>query len=386
MKFSTEAGDVNVVPIDLLILQLTEFCNLDCKYCYLPNRSSTAKMSPEVIEKAIENAFTLSIQDRPFSIVFHAGEPLLADKSMFLHAINAARKFASKEVYAKFNVQTNAMFIDEEWCQIFKHGPIQVGVSIDGPPVVHDAYRVDRRGRGTYEKVKIGIELLRAHNINFHAISVLTDQAYKRPDELYGFFKTLAPTGVCFNVDEIDGSNEKSTTYSVSESVVRDFWRSLSDSWFADNSRIAVRELSALFDYLSRGPTSKARDQFNQTNCPFGIVTVAANGDFSTFSPELMALSGTRSGRFVYGNVKTNKYEEIFKNEKFLKDLQEIQLGVKACEAECEYFAACGGGCPSNKYAETGKMSVAATKHCHFSKKIVIEEFMKCVEKRLEIG
>lgn len=386
MNIVTKAGEINVIPIDLLILQVTEFCNLDCKYCYLPNRSSTAAMTPEVLENAIEHAFSLSVQDKPFTIVFHAGEPLLADKSLFLHAIDFARKFASKSVHANFNVQTNGMFIDEEWCRIFQHGPIQVGVSIDGPQAINDANRIDRRGRGSFAKVKAGIDLLRANNINFHAISVLTEVAYQNPRGMYEFFKELSPTGVCFNVDEIDGANAKSTTYSTSETAVRNFWQTISDSWLADGSRVAIRELNALFDYLSRGPSSKARDQFNQTNCPFGIITVAANGDFSTFSPEFMALPVKHGDRFVYGNVLRDRYEDVLNSAKFLNDLSEITLGVNACNTECEYFAICGGGCPSNKYAEAGSMAVSTTKHCHFSKKIVIEEFMRCVENRLENG
>ena len=63
--------------VELLIIQGTPFCNIDCGYCYLPNRSDKSKISIETIEKTMERLFESDLVRSDFSIVWHCGEPLV---------------------------------------------------------------------------------------------------------------------------------------------------------------------------------------------------------------------------------------------------------------------------------------------------------------------
>jgi uncharacterized protein len=113
---------------------------------------------------------------------------------------------------------------------------------------------------------------------------------------------------------------------------------------------------------------------------PLAIINVDVDGNFSSFSPELLGMKHESYGDFILGNFLQSGIEELKQSPKFQRMTQEIQAGVKACQASCDYFHFCGGGAPSNKLFENGSFHSAETLHCRMTKKVVTDIVMKRME------
>jgi uncharacterized protein len=108
---------------------------------------------------------------------------------------------------------------------------------------------------------------------------------------------------------------------------------------------------------------------------------VTTEGEFSTFSPELIDVKSERLTDFILGNVRDGIRAAI-DSAKFGRLHNEIAAGVQACLAECPYFALCGGGAPSNKYFENGRFDTTETDYCRSMKKAVSEVVLAGLETR----
>src|SRR5262245_4756633 len=160
-------------PLELLVLQPTPFCNINCSYCYLPNRQSTRRMSPETLDRIFRWVFDSGLVREPFTLLWHAGEPLVLPVSFYEIALDLLSKHNAAKVPVLQSFQTNATLIDPGWCEFLRHTDIFLGVSVDGPEFLHDRHRRTRQGRGTLDRVLRGIHLLHEHDIPFHVITVL---------------------------------------------------------------------------------------------------------------------------------------------------------------------------------------------------------------------
>ena len=129
--------------IDLLVIQASPFCNIDCKYCYLPDRQLTKKISSETIIKILENIISDKLVNQHLSIVWHAGEPLSLNINYFEGLLKTVKQTAdANSLKVSHSIQTNGMLINDEWCRIINEYDISIGISIDGPSFLHDINRV----------------------------------------------------------------------------------------------------------------------------------------------------------------------------------------------------------------------------------------------------
>ena len=360
--------------VNLLILQATSFCNIDCRYCYLADRSVKGRMSAETLEAVISALLKENLLGDEITINWHAGEPLVPGVDFYRDAAARLQRLGSTGTRVIHSIQTNATLIDDEWCDFFRTHEIRVGVSLDGPAEINDAYRVDRRGRGTYERVMAGLACMRAGRIPFSVITVLTDRNIDRPDELYDFYVASGIRVVGFNIEETEGVNR------VSSAAGRDFTarfesflRRIQQRADADN-KVRIRELDQF-----RRRIRERRDPRSDQTIPLSILTVTTAGDFSTYSPELIDVQSERLGDFIIGNVRDG-IRAALSSEKFRRVRAEIDAGVNACQAECQYFALCGGGAPSNKYFENGRFDTTETDYCRAMKKAVAEVVLSRLE------
>src|SRR5258708_28330732 len=122
-------------PLELLVLQPTPFCNLDCSYCYLPDRQSTRQMSAEVLEQTFEWAFSSGLVRAPFTLLWHAGEPLVMPVSFYEGALVLLEKHNRCGVPVQQSFQTNGTLIDEAWGDFVLARAAPLGASADGPPL-----------------------------------------------------------------------------------------------------------------------------------------------------------------------------------------------------------------------------------------------------------
>ena len=123
------------------------------------------------------------------------------------------------------------------------------------------------------------------------------------------------------------------------------------------------------------GPGSRT-----QENKPWAIVNVDCDGNFSTYSPELLGLSGPRYGSFALGNVARDSLEDAIASERFRVLEADIARGVELCRQSCPYFAFCGGGAPANKYFENGTFASTETLFCRLHKQVCLDVTLERLE------
>jgi uncharacterized protein len=371
-------------PLDLLVLQPTPFCNLDCSYCYLPDRNSKRKMAPAVLERIFERVFSSDLVRERFTVVWHAGEPMVLPIGFYKDALRTIAEYNGANsrdcATVTHSIQTNGVLIDREWCDFIKRNQINIGVSVDGPDFLHDAFRKTRRGAGTHRRVMNGIRLLNEHQIPFHVISVLTGDSLDYPDELYDFYVENEIHQLGFNIEEVEGPHQKSSLQAgeIFERYVRfmsRFFDLVNDGGF----EIQMREFgSTIAAVLQAG-----RDDvpLSHETAPFGIISVDCDGNFSTFSPELLGLSSPHYGDFALGNVARDSFESAANSSKFLAMSGDIAAGIQRCQATCEYFRFCGGGAPVNKYFENGSFASTETMFCRLTRKAMVDVILEKLDR-----
>src|SRR5262245_58648685 len=103
-------------PLELLVVQPTPFCNINCSYCYLPDRQSTRRMSQATLEATFRWVFASGLAPQPFTLLWHAGEPLVLPVAYYEEATELLRRHNEGQLPVRQSFQTNATLLDAEWC------------------------------------------------------------------------------------------------------------------------------------------------------------------------------------------------------------------------------------------------------------------------------
>ena len=368
-------------PINLVVIQPTPFCNLDCDYCYLPNRHLKERLSLDLIEPIFKEILTSPFVGDFLDICWHAGEPLAVpisyDQEVFKRIEIANEKYNSKQVPIYHSIQTNGILINQAWCDFFKESNMCVGVSIDGPDLLHDVHRKTPTGLGTHEGVMRGIRYLQKNDIYFNIIGVITQESLNYPDEIVNFFWENGIDEVAFNMEETEGINETSSLDKVGTEekdyqFMKRFWELTSQT----NDQFQVREFEAVCGLICENQRLAKTDM----NHPFAILNIDYLGNFSTFEPELLSVDIKPYGKLILGNVLRDSLESVCHSEKFKQIYQDMIKGVNSCRKTCEYFGVCGGGAGSNKYWENGGFNTTETQACRYRTKIVTDVVLEVLE------
>lgn len=362
------------VDDQLLIVQATPFCNIDCSYCYLPNRGDKHRMSPATFEQVFAGVVQAGIFKQGFTVAWHAGEPLAAPIEFYRECLAISDRHAGATLEIVHNFQTNGTLIDDEWAAFIKANGISVGLSLDGPAALHNHHRVDRAGRGTFERVARGMEILKKHGVPFSIICVLAYDHLSMVDELFTFFCECAPELVIFNFDEKEGVNGASS-FAVPDARprFREFVLRMLRLNRQHGNPLAFRNI--VVDLLGERD-SRANHQVK----PWRIVSVDWQGNICTFSPELLGTRDPAYDNFLLGNLVREPIAEIADRPAFRRLQGEIERGVERCRAECEYFDWCGGGAPANKYFELGTFEGGETLYCRLMRKAVCDANLDLLE------
>ena len=370
-------------PVGMIVLQPTPFCNLDCDYCYLPDRQSKNRLSLDVLTAIFDKVFAINFLEKNLTVAWHAGEPLSVPISFYEKAFEIIEtlkeKFNLSSLRITHTLQTNGTLINQSWCDLFKKYDVKVGVSIDGPEFIHDAHRKTRTGLGTFGATMRGISWLQKNDIVFSVICVLTALSLEHGDEILKFFVDQDIKYIGLNVEEIEGNHQTSGLNDRSLEVkYRDFMKSMYQFSKANVNKIHLREFEQAEFFIR-----EQKDIKKGQSSPFLMLNIAYNGDFSTFSPELLSMDSKTYGDFILGNFLTDTLESVVETEKFKKIYQDIQAGVDLCEETCDYFSVCGGGVPANKYFENGSFATSETMYCRYTKQIIADIVLEDLEKSL---
>src|SRR5262245_2425138 len=329
-------------------------------------------MSAEVLEAVFERVFESDLVHGPFTAVWHAGEPLVLPPSWYARAFEIAAARNSGHVEIAHAFQTNGMLIDDEWCAFIRAHRLHVGVSIDGPEFLHVRHRVTRRGTGTHAKALAGLERLRRSGIPFHVITVLTRESLDYPDELFAFYREQGISEVGFNIEEIEGPHRRSSLESdEADHAFRRFLDRFYELMLRSAGAVRVRELDGTLAALRH--VGEDGPLLTQETAPFAVLTVDCDGNYGTFSPELLGLPSPAFGDFSLGNVLRDSFADASRSARFRSLYGAIADGIARCRAECRYYGFCGGGAPVNKLCENGAFDTTETLFCRLNRKATLD-------------
>jgi uncharacterized protein len=321
-------------------------------------------MSDEVLGAYIRQY--IEAQDVPeISFAWQGGEPTLLGVDFFRRAVELQKRYAGGKRITNA-LQTNGTLLDEEWCEFLADNRFLIGLSIDGPRELHDAYRVDKQQRPTFDAVVRGLELLKSHRVEFNTLTVVNRLNSERPLEVYRFLKEIgsgfiqfiplvervAPTrlkvlGFDFNEPPLAGVADQDaspvTPWSVESKQYGEFLCAIFDEWVSgDVGRVFVQLFDvALGNWLGKGSSL----------CVFAEKCGAAlamehNGD-------VYACDHYVYPQYRLGNLMNASLGEMVASPQQQKFGQDKQSTLPDYCRRCEVRFACNGECPKHRFIRT---------------------------------
>lgn len=339
--------------ISLYLLKVTEFCNLNCPYCYMFNlRDSSYKKKPKVMPLSIVEAMAPKAAalareqgvDR-IAISLHGGEPLLAGREWFRSALEIFRRAGGDDVRFSFVVQTNGVLLDEQWLDLCAEEGIKVGISIDGPRHIHDRFRVNFAGRGSYDDVIRGLQVAQRYPKVFNGILCVIDPSAVGL-EVYRHFRGL-------DIDRIDflwplDHNWDSPPPGLDEpdkAPYADYLIPIFDEWWSEgNKAIKIRYFSQLIKNLfgARGGLDSLGGN------PVSITSIDSDGSIEPVD----SLKACGDGITEMGlNVLTDPIEAVYEQPLFQAAIAGQDGLCDTCKA-CPLHDVCGGGYLPHRYSQ----------------------------------
>ena len=168
-------------------------CNIDCTYCFFLSKDALYpnekhRMSAATLEAYIRQLLE-SHRAPQVTVAWQGGEPTLMKVEFFRRSVELVEKYRRPGQVVQHTFQTNGILLDDEWCAFFKEHNFLVGLSVDGPRELHDTYRVDRRKKGTFDRVMQGWRQLRKHGVEFNILCTVNAANEKHGRTVYRFFR-----------------------------------------------------------------------------------------------------------------------------------------------------------------------------------------------------
>ncbi|WP_286475077.1 anaerobic sulfatase maturase [Methanobacterium sp. CWC-01] len=330
-------------------------CNLNCKYCfYTPKvelyQDREMEMSDEVLEEYTRQYIgALEIPEVTFA--WQGGEPTLMGIEFFKKAIKFQQMYKKPGMKIYNTIQTNGTLLDKDWCEFFRENDFLVGISIDGPRDLHDAYRRDKKGNPSFDRVMHGLKLLKKYEVEFNILSTVNRSNADYPLEVYNFFKEVvgAKHIQFIPIVEMEDSNGKIKV--SDESVLPEqygkFLSTIFDEWVQkDVGKVYVQIYDAALASWVDYPPSVCL--FAPT-CGTALI-IEHNGD-------IYSCDHFVDSEHLLGNIMETPMEELVSSS------QQFQFGLDKKEklpqkcVQCDFKFACYGACPKHRFLinETGE-------------------------------
>ena len=365
----------NETKTNLIVLQSTPFCNIACKYCYLPERNQKSILRLDKFERILNNVKNSFDLEKELTLLWHSGEPFVLGSEYYEKAIAISDKIFNNNTLS-FNFQTNGLLLTSKMRNIYRSPRVKIGLSLDGTEQMHDAQRVNRNGSGTFGKVMDAVNLLNKESISFSVICVLNEDYLERPDLYDEFFTGIGVGAVTFLHPTNEGvSKQGFAANSLTKERLTNFYKYFVKKKLLGHAKFAVSPVDGMIDCVTSSVQLKLSHDEQHA---YRILSIGVDGQISTFSPELAGFSHEEHGSFYIGNAVNNLDIDFQKLNKFQS---EIDTGIKRCKEQCEYFEICGGGLPTNKFFETGRFDSTEHTSCQLGQillaNVVAEEFLK---------
>lgn len=317
-----------------------------CTYCFYLSKAdlfSTTprhRMSPDLLEEMIRQAMEQG--DRFLSFGWQGGEPTLLGLDFFERAVELQKKYGQGKVVGN-GLQTNGLLIDSKWSRFLREYRFLVGLSLDGPEYIHNRYRTDSGGKGTWNKVVDAAKRMLDEGVAVNALVVVNDYSVQFPEEIYTFHKELGLRYMQFIpcVEFLPEERAKPARFTVPAEKYGEFLIRLFDLWRSDFSgyraTTSIRWFDALiYSYVGLEPP----DCTLQQECGTYLV-VEHNGD--VFACDFFVETSWRLGNILEGRLG-----------EFLNSKQQWEFGRRKTRLPqecigCSWLRYCWGGCPKDR-------------------------------------
>jgi uncharacterized protein len=337
-------------------------CNLSCSYCYYLDKAyyygkKLNVMSAGILEKYIQQYIEAN-KIPEITFVWHGGEPLLAGIDFYKKAVSLQRKYAAGKKIIN-TIQTNGLLLTAEWCRFFHDNNFLVGVSVDGPEDIHDAYRRNRSGAPSFSKVMHAVAQLHQYKVEFNTLTVVTNLSEGRGREIYRFLKSLGSRYMQFLpvVEYQSESGRKggkvivkpgtevssAAPWNVSATGYGRFLTDIFDDWvISDVGQYFVQAFDmALAQWAGVRPGLCVYCE----TCGDALA-VEYNGDVYSCD------------HFVYPEFRLGNLAETSLGDMY-RSIRQFEFGVNKRNSlpayclRCQYHFACRGECPKHRFIKT---------------------------------
>lgn len=338
-------------------------CNLACDYCYYLEKQKlyqsgekhimSDQLTEVFIREYIQSQFT-----REVNFTWHGGEPMIRPVSYYKKVAKWQRQYAEGKSIMNC-IQTNGTLLSPEWCRFLHDEGWLVGISIDGPQDMHDAYRMKRNGGPTWEKVMQGIEMLERYEVEWNAMAVVNDITAARPLDFYRFFRDelgcryLQFTPVVERIRRhsdgrhlahvMDGEEYGVAPFSVSPEAWGEFLCTMFDEWYKnDVGEMFVQTFEATLANWA-GVTPGVCSLSNW--CGHAAV-MEYNGDIYCCDHFVFP-------EYYLGNIRNRGILDMLNSERQMTFADMKAKGLPTQCQQCQWQFACHGECPRNRFAKT---------------------------------
>jgi uncharacterized protein len=169
-------------------------CNLDCTYCFFLSKEmlypgSRFRMADDLLATYLEQLIDAHAGADEVAVAWQGGEPTMMGLDFFRRSIELAEQLRLPHQRLAYTIQTNGTLLDDDWGAFLAEHGFLVGLSIDGPAEIHDTYRVDKGGKGSFDRVMAGLEVLRRHGVEWNALTTVHAANQDRGREVYRFLR-----------------------------------------------------------------------------------------------------------------------------------------------------------------------------------------------------
>ena len=347
-------------------------CNLDCTYCFFLSKESLYPGSPfrmadEVLEAYVEQLLGAH-QTPEVTVAWQGGEPTLMGLDFFRRAVDLVNKHRRPGQVIEHTIQTNGTLIDDDWAAFFSEHGFLVGLSVDGPKDIHDAFRVNKAGRGSFDDVMRGHDVLRRHNVEINILCTVHSANQERAEEVYRFFRDdlgarflqFIPIVERVSAEELPLANlgwgerrsDDRPLYTQSGSLVTErsvtaaafgrFYVDIFEEWVR-------RDVGQVYVQMFDATLGSHVGQYSLCI----LAPTCGNALALEHTGDLYSCDHYVEPGFLLGNIKTERMLDLVASPRQRKFGQDKQDSLPAYCRSCEFRSSCNGGCPRERFIET---------------------------------
>ena len=333
-------------------------CNLACSYCFFLDKEvlyegDRFRMSDDLADRYIRSLIDAH-RTPQVTVAWQGGEPTLMGLDFYRRVIELEERYRKPGMAFLNSLQTNGTLLTDQWCAFFAEHGFLVGISIDGPRELHDAYRVNKRGEGTFDKVMSGLRLLQKHGVEYNVLTTVNRLNGEHPLEVYRFLRDEAKTAwmqfipVVERVDQHGQPADLWGSFASERSVRPEQWgrflTAVFDDWVRhDVGNVFVQTIEAAArNWAGMGQSGMC--VFNET-CGSGLA-LEHNGD-------LYSCDHFVDPEFLVGNIAEASLEDLVASRQQYEFGQDKLTSLPRYCLDCDVRFACHGECPKNRFLTT---------------------------------